>query len=143
LPRVTSVQGDAGLLLEQLKSLVNYLEIALTYESLGMGIEGASAGGRIYLRPGMAPAREFSVLVHELAHELLHRGERRTEASKTVKETEAEAVAYVVSRAVGLDVNTAASDYIQLYRGTKATLAESMQFIQQTALQILTPLLQL
>lgn len=143
LPEATTVQGDAGLLLDQLKSFVQQLEIKLEFESLGMGIQGASAGGTIFLRPGMAPAEEFSVLVHEVSHELLHRGERRTTASKKVKETEAEAVAYVVCRAVGLDVNTAASDYIQLYRGTKATLEESMQFIQATALRILTPLLDL
>ena len=28
------------------------------------------------MRPGLAPAEDFSVLVHELAHELLHRKDR-------------------------------------------------------------------
>ncbi len=32
------------------------------------------------------------------------------------------AVAFVVTHAVGLDTNTAAADYIQLYHGNKATL---------------------
>jgi hypothetical protein len=68
---------------------------------------------------------------------LLHRGERRTQTSHTVRETEAEAVAFVVSSAIGLDVNTASADYIQLYAGDKATLAESLAFVQQTAEEIL------
>ena len=50
---------------------------------------------------------------------------------------EAEAVAFVVSGAIGLDVNTASSDYIQLHAGDKATLAESLAFVQQTAAEIL------
>jgi hypothetical protein len=45
-----------------------------------------------------------------------------------VRETEAEAVAYAVSEAIGLDANTAAIDYIQLYKGDKDTLMESLDF---------------
>jgi hypothetical protein len=54
-----------------------------------------------------------------------------------MRETEAEAVAFVVSSAIGLDVNTAGSDYIQLHAGDKATLTESLALIQQTAAEIL------
>ena len=54
---------------------------------------------------------------------------------------EAEAVAFVVSGAIGLDVNTASSDYIQLHAGDKATLAESLAFVQQTASEILTAIM--
>lgn len=42
-----------------------------------------------------------------------------------MRETEAEAVAYIVAKGVGLDTSTAASDYIQLYRGTTETLTSS------------------
>jgi hypothetical protein len=42
------------------------------------------------------------VLAHELAHELLHHGKEEPRLPKVVRETQAEAVAYVVSRAVGL-----------------------------------------
>ena len=55
----------------------------------------------------------------------------------TVRETEAEAVAFVVCSAIGLDTGTHCSDYIQLHAGDKATLAESLDFIQQTASVIL------
>jgi len=54
-----------------------------------------------------------------------------------VRETEAEAVAFVVCAAIGLEVNTASSDYVQLHGGDKATLAESLAVIQQTASVIL------
>jgi len=77
------------------------------------------------------------ILVHELAHELLHQGEAAVRGSKTVRETEAEAVAFVVSQAIGLDTNTASSDYIHLYAGDKDTLVRSLDHIQQTASKIL------
>ena len=56
---------------------------------------------------------------------------------KKVMETEAEAVAYVVSQGVGLDVNSASSDYIQLYNGDRNTLMLSLERIQSTASKIL------
>jgi Zn-dependent peptidase ImmA (M78 family) len=92
------------------------------------------------MTPDLPPAEEFAVLAHELAHELLHRGERRKETSKTIRETEAEAVAFVVCQAVGLETTTRSSDYIQLYSGTKDTLAESLEHIQKTAAAILAGL---
>ena len=45
---------------------------------------------------------------------------------RKVRETEAEAVAFVVSHGIGLDVNGASSDYIQLYNGDKKKLIRSM-----------------
>jgi hypothetical protein len=67
----------------------------------------------------------------------MHDQEHRRELSRTVCETEAESVAYVVCRAFGLDCSTRSSDYIQLYRGNEATLAESLQRIQKTATRII------
>jgi hypothetical protein len=46
-------------------------------------------------------------------------------------------VAFVVCEAVGLDTNTASADYIRLYSRDKATLAESLHFIQSTAAMVL------
>jgi len=86
---------------------------------------------------GQEPAREFSVLVHELAHELLHRGDRREQTTRKIRETEAEAVAFVVCQAIGLDCSTASSDYIQLYRGDQDTLAESLDYIRNIASEII------
>ncbi len=90
--------------------------------------------------PNLPAAEEFSTLIHELAHEKLHRTDRRADTTKTIRETEAEAVAFVVCRAIGLDTNTAAADYIQLYNGDRATLIGSLHFIQATAAEILTGL---
>ena len=96
-----------------------------------------SSGGQITHLPDLPPAEHFAVLAHEAAHELLHRGDRRNKTTHTVRETEAEAVAFVVSTAIGLDTNTSSSDYIQLHAGDKATLGESLAFIQQSASVIL------
>jgi len=53
--------------------------------------------------------------------------------SKTQRETEAEAVAFVVSSAIGLDTNSASSDYIQYFKGNKQTLMNSIQRIKDVS----------
>jgi antirestriction protein ArdC len=137
LPEFAAVTGDPGDLLDKLKSFVAEKGIALEYSDDIRPAQGVSTGGKITLLPRLTPAEEFSVLVHETAHELLHRGDRRATTTHTVRETEAEAVAFVVNSAVGLDTNSSSSDYIQLHSGDKATLAESLAFVQQTAAEIL------
>ena len=101
---------------------------------------GVSYGGKIALLPGQSKAEEFTTLVHETAHELLHKAERRTMTTAVVRETEAESVAFIVGQAVGLEMGTASSDYIQLYKGNAALLAESLEVVQRTASTILRAL---
>lgn len=138
LPEFARVGGNPNGMTEALKAFVTGQGITLEYsDSLGSA-HGVSLGAKILLRPDLTSAEEFSVLTHELAHEMLHRTERRKETTKTIRETEAEAVAFVVCQAIGLDTNTAASDYIRLYAGNKETLSESLDLIQKTAAQILT-----
>jgi len=89
------------------------------------------------LLPGQSKAEEFATLVHELAHEMLHHGDRRAATSKTTRETEAEAVAFIVSRAVGLNTGSASADYISLYNGNAELLTESLAVIQRASSAIL------
>jgi hypothetical protein len=70
----------------------------------------------------------------------LHRSERRTLTTKTVRETEAESIAFIVSRAVGLNTGTASSDYVAMYGGNVELLAESLAVIQQASATILDAL---
>jgi len=141
LPEFASVSGDPGEHSARLKELIAHEGIELVYEDSLGGAEGRSEGGKILLRTDLTPAKEFAVLVHELAHEKLHKGERRKETTKAIRETEAEAVAYVVTKTVGLATSTAAADYIQLWRGTVETLAESLDHIQRASTEILSQLL--
>ena len=100
--------------------------IALEYnESIAPAL-GMSLRRQDRLLPGQTEAEEFSILVHEYAHERLHKSERRTATTKTVRETEAEAVAFVVSKAIGLNPNSSAS-YIQLYHGNAELLMEVLR----------------
>ncbi len=137
MPEIASVQGNPSDNLERLKRLVADQGIALDYSEHIALARGTSAGGKITLLPGQAPAEEFATLVHEFAHEMLHRDERRNGTSKRVRETEAEAVAFVVSQAIGLETGSAAQDYIQLYEGDAKLLTDSLDRIQQTANRIL------
>lgn len=140
LPEPVRVSGDPGAHLERLKGLAAELSIKLNYDK-ALVADGLSKGGEIVLREGLTPADEFHVLAHEITHELLHGKETRKELSKRQAETEAEAVAFVVSRAVGLETSTAASDYIQLYKGCRETLEASLTQIQQTAARIIQAIL--
>lgn len=138
LPELATIKGDPKDHAARLEQFVTGRSIVLEYDSAIAPALGLSSGGKITLMPGLPPAEHFAVFVHEVAHELLHRGNRRTQTTRTVRETEAEAVAFVVCEAVGLDTNTASADYIRLYSGDKATLAESLHFIQSTAAEILS-----
>lgn len=137
LPELHRVGGNPNGHTERLKDFVAKQSIVLEFSDDLGSADGVSKGGTIVLRNGLSPAEEFSVLAHELAHEMLHRTERRTETTKTIRETEAEAVAFVVSQAIGLDTNSAFSDYIRLYNGDRETLTESLDYIQKTAAAIL------
>lgn len=114
LPEPATVTGEAGGYLDRLVELVIDRGIELEYSEHIAPAQGASSGGKIVLLPGQPKAEEFSTLAHELAHEMLHHGERRDSTAKTTRETEAEAVAYIVSRAVGLHTGTASADYISM-----------------------------
>jgi hypothetical protein len=67
----------------------------------------------------------------------LHKAERRIFTTATVRETEAEAVAFIVGQAIGLEMGSASSDYIQMYNGNAALLTESLEVIQRTSVLIL------
>jgi hypothetical protein len=141
LPQFAKTTGDPKEFADKLKALVAKQGISLEYDKSIAPADGVSYGGKIRLIPGMQPAEEFSVLVHELAHEMLHHAKDEIRLPKVFRETQAEAVAYVVSRGVGLETNSAAADYISLYNGDKKTLAQSLSAIQETSSRILNELL--
>ena len=137
LPEFARVNGDPSVYTERLREYITGRGIVLEYSDAIGSAEGVSAGGLIKLKKGLTVAEELSVLAHEAAHEILHRNKETMPKEKKVRETEAEAVAFFVCHGIGLDVNTASSDYIQLYNGDKETLMESLVRIQKTASEIL------
>jgi antirestriction protein ArdC len=140
LPTIRGISGDVGENRERLFAFVERQGIELFFAEDIAPALGMSYGGKIALLPGQSKAEEFSTLVHEVGHELLHRAERRAVTTKVIRETEAEAVAFIVGKAVGLEIGTAAADYIQLYDGNAALLTESLQFIQHASSLILAAL---
>jgi hypothetical protein len=134
------MSGEVGENRDRLVSFIEQQGIELVFTEDIRPALGKSYGGKIAILPGQSEAEEFSTLVHELAHEMLHKAERRTTTTKVIKETEAEAVAFVVSKAVGVQAGTASADYIHLYHGNASLLAESLEVIQQTSAVILAAL---
>jgi len=128
---------------EQRERLIDFIVaqgIELEFKESIAPALGASYGGKIVLLPGQSTAEEFSTLVHELSHEMLHKADRRTATTKIVRETEAEAIAFVVGKTIGLDTGRVSADYIHLYHGNAALLAESLEVIQRTSAVILSAL---
>ena len=140
LPGMDGVKGEVGEHRDRLIDFLTTQGIELEFNEHIAPAMGMSYGGKIVLLPGQSKAEEFATLVHELAHEMLHKAERRTQTTKTVRETEAEAIAFVVSKAVGLQTGTASADYIQLYHGNASLLAESLEVIQKASAVILAAL---
>jgi N-terminal domain of anti-restriction factor ArdC len=137
LPQPATVAGEVGGYLDRLMEFVHRQGIELEYNERIAPALGVSYGGKIALLPGQSKAETLTTLVHEMAHETLHSIERRTTTTATVRETEAEAVAFVVGQAIGLEMGTAASDYILTYAGNVALLTESLEVIQRTSAVIL------
>ena len=138
LPSFAVAQGDPQIYTRKLEEYIDELHIELNYEE-GMQMQGYSVGGKIVIKKCLSSAEDFSVKVHELAHELLHHIPNE-KLCKKVMECEAEAIAFVVSKAIGLDTNTAFKDYIQLYKGNKEILVKSLHRIQNTSHTILSKL---
>jgi antirestriction protein ArdC len=140
LAEFAAVTGHPGPALHRLEEVARRRNISVEYVQHLGGALGTSAGGTVSILDSLEPPQRFMVLCHEVGHEALHQGLRKHETTKTVRETEAEAVAFVVSRAIGLDCTTRSADYIQLYRGTPETLAESLHFVQRTAAALIEEL---
>ncbi len=132
-----NITGEVGAYRDRLIDFLAQQNIALEYSENIAPALGVSYGGKIAILPGQSKAEEFVTLVHEVAHELLHKTERRTMTTATVRETEAEAVAFIVGQAIGLEMGKASSDYIQMYAGNAALLAESLEVVQRTSAVIL------
>ena len=140
LPAMHEISGDVGENRDRLLSFIEQQGIELVFSENIAPALGVSYGGRIAILPGQSKAEEFSTLVHELAHEMLHKAERRTTTTKVVKETEAEAIAFIISKAVGLETGSASADYMHLYHGNALLLIESLEVIQKTSAVILSAL---
>lgn len=133
---VGEVTGDASVYLDRLREFVHAQGITVELTSDIAPALGTAFGNTIRLLPGQTEAEELATLVHEYSHLRLGHTDRRTTTTKTVRETEAEAVAFVVSKAIGLNPNSSAS-YIQLYHGNAELLMESLEVVQQTSAVIL------
>jgi hypothetical protein len=130
-----NITGDVGEHRNHLIAFLDAQNIALEYNENIAPALGVSYGGKIAILPGQSPAEDLVCLVHET--ELLHKSTRRIMTTATVRETEAEAVAFIVGQAIGLEMGKSSSDYIQMYAGNAALLAESLEVVQRASAVIL------
>jgi RNA polymerase sigma factor (sigma-70 family) len=123
IPELRQTPGDPTQYVQQLKE------------------EIAKRGIDLTPRPELSPEQEFRVLIHELTPEMLHRQKEAAAFSRDLIGAQAEAVAYVVSRGLGLEPHNTAAVLLARGVGDKKALAESLTIVQKTAAQILDELL--
>jgi hypothetical protein len=133
-PEVSS--KDPADCLNRLLVFVAELGIELRCETLPPAVCGVSLGGVITIDGTLTPAEMFTTLTHELARGMIHRNGRRVGETTESIDEEARAVTFVVEEAMGLTLGRA-PDRIWFHRGTKVTLADSLELIQQSARSII------
>ncbi len=114
--------------------------ITSQFVNLPEGHYGSSKGGAIEIATGHSTGQQAKSLAHEIAHERLHwvqNGQIDQAVSREIRELEAEAVAYVVCRHFGLDVELRASRYIAHWGGDMKKLGSSLTRISKAARELI------
>jgi hypothetical protein len=117
---------------ERLIQYANSLGITVSFKTLPKEIQGVSKGGAI----DIDLAAGTHTLLHEISHELLHKGKDNLQ-SREIKELQAEAVAYIVSRHLGLG-GLKSANYLALWNVTPEQLLTHLEIIRSTADKIVT-----
>lgn len=137
---VPDIQRNATELLAALQDVAVRRGIAVQFVHLPDGHYGSSKGGAIEIATGHSTGQQAKSLAHEIAHEVMHHqtdGQVDAAVSREIRELEAEAVAYVVCRHFGLDVELRSSRYITHWGGDAKKLASSFARVSQTARELI------
>jgi hypothetical protein len=126
---------DLSEVLTKLTEFAGNQEFQIEYSDKIAPARGTSYYGQIRLMPDMESKETLSVLIRELALQMLYETKRRSFVTRDVLLREAKAVAFVVCNALSLETESA--ENIQLYRGNRNLLAESLEVVQRTAAVIL------
>jgi hypothetical protein len=126
---------DLSEVLTKLTEFAGNQEFQIEYSDKIAPARGTSYYGQIRLMPDMEAKETLSVLIRELALQMLYETKRRSFVTRDVLLKEAKAVAFVVCNALSLETEPA--ENIQLYRGNRNLLAESLEVVQRTAAVIL------
>ena len=120
--------------------LVSIAPVPVTYEDFEDTANGYFDGRKIVVKNGMSEAQTIKTTIHEIAHSMLHgRGAEGMLDTREEKEVEAESVAYIVSKALGIDTEDYSFGYIAGWSTGKELkeLNKSMEDIRKTANEIL------
>jgi antirestriction protein ArdC len=125
--------GDSKGLLPAVEKLAKDRGIVLEYRAMAGSHHGTSFGGRIEIDGRLDEAGKVAVIIHELAHEELHHeaGEQGERLSSQTMEIEAEAVSFVVCTHFGIE--TAAPNYLALWKATPDKIIEAFNKIHTIA----------
>ena len=138
----TEATGDASGLVDRLPAVAGQLRVNLrivdesswSHEGINGVCYQPSTGSEpvVKIRQTENAADVVATTIHECAHSLLHVGiDDETERAK--RELEAEAVAYVVGRYLGLDVDGSAFYLAAWHDDESATILERLDRISKTA----------
>ncbi len=125
-----ALPDDVEDLYQRLRRTVELNGIKVVERPLPPGVQGASLGGTVILRPRLDSRNRIFALLHEVAHEVAHWGKEEPRPPRARREFEAESVAYIAAAVLGLEHPTA-RDYLLSYRATPQLLNASFLTIQR------------
>lgn len=138
LPEIASILHDPVRdyddLLDAIKSIS---PVPVCFEDIKGSANGfyAPTDQKIVVKRGLPEAQTLKTLIHETAHACLGHGSKDDHLDRRTHEVQAESVAYVVSKAIGLDTENYSFGYIAGWSSGKEIkeLKASLQTIRDTA----------
>jgi len=121
-------------ILARLSDLAKRQGYVIKYKEMQQGHYGqASANKVITLSLSMTETQKIAVILHEYAHERLHFKDQKITHSQA--ETEAEAVAYVVCKVLGINLNS--ETYLAIHNKDTEQIIKAYERIQTVVKEIL------
>ena len=143
LPEIATILHDPVRdyddLLDAIKSIS---PVPVCFEDIKGSANGfyAPTDQKIVVKRGLPEAQTLKTLIHETAHACLGHGSKEDHLDRRTHEVQAESVAYVVSKAIGLDTEDYSIGYVAGWSSGKEIkeLKASLQVIRDAADSMIT-----
>lgn len=126
--------NDKQDILNKLMQYCARLSVKIEFKPLSDDLYGYNSNGLIAINNTKSPNTQAGTLIHEIAHEILHKN--NNSFNKQQREIQAEAVAYAVSKCLGLE--SKGFNYLALYDADYKKIMENLSIISEASKKIMS-----